>query len=391
MQVTSIIVAVLAAHLLCFGALAFLIGRRLPQVQGTREFGWCSTMLSASFVMQLVGKRPDWTPMGITNHTLSVLAPILLWVGMRKLLDEPAPSRRTIAGITVGYTLAQLVAHMVFGPEARFVLLSLAATTVFSVITVTVWRSSRRFPVGDLRHPLRVMAVICTGFAVQHALKAFLVLRDGLPALEGDQPSQVVFYVYLSVVAVVLAPLVTWMVFIRVTVELEEAVERDPLTGVFNRRGMMRRLSEHLSVRTGAGASLLLVDIDRFKSVNDTHGHTAGDDVLKGIAAALRAHAREGDFVARTGGEEFIVGCLDPGTGAVALAERLRAAVAAEQILLPNGNLSCTVSIGVSSVFHAMDGFDQAFHEADQAMYAAKSAGRNRVVTAPAVGVSDAA
>lgn len=389
MQVTSVIVAVLAAHLLCFGGLAFLMGRKLPQVRGTREIGWCTTMLSASFVLQLVGERPDWSVLGVVNHTMSTLAPVLLWVGVRLMLAERAPSWWMLAQGAVAYTGAQIAAHVLFGPAARFVLLSACASAILAVFTVTIWRSSCRYPYGHLRMPLRVMAVICAGFGVQHVLKMTLVLRDGLPALDGSRPAQMVFYGYLSVMAVVLAPLLTWMVFIRLTRELEVAVVHDPLTGVLNRRGMMRRLSEHLAQRSAPGVALLLVDIDHFKAVNDAHGHAAGDEVLCRVAQALRAHVREGDFVARTGGEEFIVGCLDPEADAApALAERLRAAVAAIRMPLHDDapgteTVSCTVSIGVSPVFRHEDGFDMAFHDADQAMYAAKGGGRDRVVVAP--------
>ena len=388
MQATNVIVAIIAAHLLCFGVLAFLMGSRLPQVHGTKDLGYCNVLLSASFVMQLLGHRPDWSVMGVANHTMSVLAPVLLYTGLRRFLGEPAPGWPVLWTGVAGYTAAQVILHPLAGPEARYVLLAACAVVVFSTLAVTMWRAGSRHAADRLKVPLRVLAATCAGVGLLHALKAGHIIRDGITALDPARWYQLVFYGYVSVMAVVLAPLITWMVFIRLTRELEAAVVHDPLTGVLNRRGMTRRLSEHLAGCSSRGAVLLLLDLDHFKAINDTHGHRAGDDALCGVADALRAHVRAGDLVARTGGEEFVVGCLDADADeAASLAERLRAVVEAVEIVRGDaatgvGHIVCTVSVGVSRSFLCMEGFDSAFQDADAAMYAAKQAGRNRVTTA---------
>jgi two-component system cell cycle response regulator len=161
---------------------------------------------------------------------------------------------------------------------------------------------------------------------------------------------------------------------------LEMAVT-DPLTGLRNRRYVRRHLE---GVLRSGGAAVLLLDVDRFKSVNDTHGHAAGDVVLREIAERLRTHLRSADVVARYGGEEFMVVVA----GAAAeegrlVAERLRAAVAQDPIAAAGRLLDVTLSIGVAGG-PAGTAADALVAAADAALYRAKNAGRNRVeVAAP--------
>ncbi|MBY9067119.1 PleD family two-component system response regulator [Hyphomonas sp. WL0036] len=158
----------------------------------------------------------------------------------------------------------------------------------------------------------------------------------------------------------------------------------DQLTGLHNRRYMNGQLEQLMqrSVRGGKPLSLMMTDIDHFKSVNDTHGHQAGDDVLREIAKRLRANVRPTDIVCRTGGEEFVVVMPDtPGDLACAAAERIRKSVAAEEFPVLGGsrNLRITVSAGVSTLQGATDTIDELLHRADTALYQAKTGGRNRV------------
>jgi two-component system cell cycle response regulator len=158
----------------------------------------------------------------------------------------------------------------------------------------------------------------------------------------------------------------------------------DTLTGIMNRRAFIDAMSRERSrgERHGIPTSLLLLDVDHFKKVNDTKGHAAGDAVLKGVAAVLTRIARKSDIVARWGGEEFVVALTQTGeTGARIAAERVRRAIAEEKMPLPEGGtLQVTASIGVASA-SADWALDDLVARADVAMYAAKSRGRNRVET----------
>ena len=158
----------------------------------------------------------------------------------------------------------------------------------------------------------------------------------------------------------------------------------DELTGVATRRRFLERLREEVAAARVRGADLALVvlDVDHFKAINDTHGHPAGDQVLRTIADTCRAATRSRDLVGRLGGEEFAL--LMPGAtaaGAAAVCERLRREVAASRIKAgPVANLRATVSLGLASLRGQDD--DRLLADADRALYEAKRSGRNRLAVA---------
>ncbi|MGH7113635.1 MAG: diguanylate cyclase, partial [Stellaceae bacterium] len=159
----------------------------------------------------------------------------------------------------------------------------------------------------------------------------------------------------------------------------------DELTGLYNRRYLFAHLDELIGRvnHEGAGAALLLVDIDHFKQVNDTHGHAAGDDVLRELAARALSTVRSVDLVARLGGEEFAV--VMPETGAAiaaVVAERLRLAVAGDPFIGRAGarSMRITISIGATVATTGREDRDRLLKRADEALYEAKAAGRNRVI-----------
>jgi two-component system cell cycle response regulator len=165
---------------------------------------------------------------------------------------------------------------------------------------------------------------------------------------------------------------------------LATAALTDPLTGLPNRRSAMDQLEQAWSAasRSGLPLSVMVIDIDHFKQVNDSHGHATGDLVLREAAATLRAAARREDSVCRIGGEEFLVIC--PNTdlkSAMLSAERLRASLGAKQMTIGQTEKTLTVSIGVATRDSVASDMDVLVSLADQALYAAKEAGRNRTYT----------
>ena len=169
-------------------------------------------------------------------------------------------------------------------------------------------------------------------------------------------------------------------------VELQEAMAHqsthDPLTGALNRRGILHAVEAELARvrRSPASLSVGMCDIDYFKQVNDTHGHLAGDDVLRGVVRCIQSGLREYDLIGRYGGEEFLV--LAPGsTGRTeeGLYHRLCAAVAERPMATRERGIAVTVSIGVAAA-SAGGTVDAVLAAADAALYRAKDEGRNRVV-----------
>jgi two-component system cell cycle response regulator len=163
-----------------------------------------------------------------------------------------------------------------------------------------------------------------------------------------------------------------------------EAAVRDGLTRTFNKRHFLERLSTEVAYaeRHGNALSLLMVDVDHFKKVNDHHGHPAGDYVLTALAQVLTAAIRTEDVLARFGGEEFSILCRGTALGqASILGQRLRVAVEAYAFEYRKERIPVTISIGVASCTIKGQGPQQLLLNADAALYDAKRSGRNRVVT----------
>jgi len=260
---------------------------------------------------------------------------------------------------------------------------------------------------GDVRRAvLRLLGAVTTGVLVYGYVTLSLAgqqLADAGPQPQAVRVLQDTTWVFFWVFAliVVFIALFGYQLFHQwqrsadaLVAELNDANARlaalartDGLTGLLNRRSMDERLRDEVQrmARSGAGATLVMLDIDHFKQVNDRHGHPAGDAVIRALAQAIRAEAREVDVVGRWGGEEFLL--LLPETdaaGAHAVAERLRLRVAALATVHEGQALPCTVSLGVAAYEPgvpdtALTGW---LSRADQALYEAKRRGRNQTVLA---------
>ena len=180
---------------------------------------------------------------------------------------------------------------------------------------------------------------------------------------------------------------------------LESQLVTDELTQILNRRGLMQRLetlasevkwqTKHPDKRRKVVVrclSVLFIDIDHFKNINNTYGHEAGDVVLKTVAGDIHDHVRALDIVGRYGGEEMVVGLVGADVhDATRVAELLRERIANLSIKLPNGqSVQVSVSIGVAEV-HDPHNLTACLKSADEALYEAKATGRNKVVVAHAV------
>jgi diguanylate cyclase (GGDEF)-like protein len=169
----------------------------------------------------------------------------------------------------------------------------------------------------------------------------------------------------------------------QLNAKLERLAMQDDLTGLLNRRAFFIQGEKEISrvERQHTPFSLLMLDVDVFKSVNDRYGHAAGDRVLKHVSQKIVENVREMDMVARMGGEEFSV--LLPNTeaeDAVRLAERVRLAIERESCQLEEHIIDVTVSVGVASYSQEFSSLEAILRQADDSMYRAKNRGRNQVV-----------
>lgn len=183
---------------------------------------------------------------------------------------------------------------------------------------------------------------------------------------------------------------VTWSV-INITekklleLQLKEAAQTDPLTGLFNRRFLTTSFHKEFAnfKRYNTPLCCILLDIDHFKSINDSYGHDIGDLVLKNLAETISSLLREGDIFARYGGEEFMV--LLPNTelnSAFHIAQRLRERIAETKIRLDEEDITYTISLGVTKTEDRDVSIEEIIKRSDQALYKSKSDGRNRVTIA---------
>jgi diguanylate cyclase (GGDEF)-like protein len=382
------VIAILSAHLVCSGGLLRLLGARLSHVHGLRT--WANGLMlyggSIGFGLAVgLGGASPWAPVA---NLLTLSSLLVLGHGLRRFM-VPEQGQRTLPLwiAALAYATAQAVAHLRWGAAARIVVHNAAMGAAFLWLGGMALALGRRQPVGD---PFRTAlgALAGTGLCVGlfSLVRAGSVYAGGLQVAYHGWMAQAYFGVG-SVVGLLVALILLWLVFLRLNEQLSTLATRDALTRVLNRNGLDEALTRHFATRPAMPLTLLVVDIDHFKSINDRHGHGFGDAVLREVAAALARHLRGNDFVARLGGEEFLVGCaLAEPAAARDLGERLRAGIEALEWPVGGGAppLRCTASVGISAPIAQRADYEAALRAADRALYAAKDGGRNRVEVAPA-------
>lgn len=304
-------------------------------------------------------------------------------LGVIVLAQNPALLMQTMPGATVS-TLSARDQDLRYKRQ-QFEALDLRSTTAHGLPLLPSWRYlGRPHAVGS--HPTS-----------DGALRVY-VLRDIGALLTRNERDQLEWFGLVSTMVLLSAALAAGAAQYVITTQqqqtalqgLNEVLDRqantDALTGCANRRHFLHALDKEFnrSNRYGADFCVLSADIDHFKRVNDTHGHAAGDEVLKHFVATIQRNLRESDLLGRMGGEEFSI--LLPQTsaeGGTMMAERIRSAVQASPALFGSTPIAVTVSMGgVSSKLGTPDGVDGVLAHADTALYAAKQGGRNRVAWA---------
>jgi len=372
----------LSAHLLLSGVLFAHFATGMAAREGLEDWSFGSLAAGLGLLLRI----PASQALHVASDLLLIGAALLFLRGVRAFV-RPTPrraiseERRRFATVWLG--LALLNVPMAMGGMGELFL----EGTLGVLLLATGWnaRQAAGAPGGgaaaSFSTPLRGVAALFSMLGMGSLTVAFspVLAARGLPlpgAIQAVLPPLLAWLV-LSV-----AFALAWLVFSRMHGRMEGLASEDPLTEILNRRGLQQTLKRHFERRTSEPVVFLLGDLDYFKSVNDRFGHEGGDEVLRQVAAVLKTVCRRGDFVARFGGEEFLIGCVDatPELG-LRLADRIRSEVAELRIEVGNGEwVRCTISIGVSEPFRRPDLWRRALAQADRAMYEAKALGRDRSV-----------
>lgn len=364
----------LAGFMSAVMAMVLLFMRRHypPSIRGVG--GWAAAPLLWLLSTVLFGARgaiPDWLGLVLANQLL-VLGSVTYYMGTRQFMGQPATWRTwnwVMAGTTVVF------AWLTYGWPNYAVRVGF-----FTVVMGALYAAQLRFMLrhGGRNFPVRLVEVMLG----LHMLVLGVRLGSILAGHAGNdlmEPSlfQTLYIGAYALTVLMLSIGAVLMATDRLRTELEHLATYDSLTQALNRRALLQRCEDELerAQRYGNGPSIMMVDLDNFKAVNDTRGHQHGDAVLVHFAERTRQVLRRPDRLGRYGGEEFMV--LLPGAdtqAALGVAQRIHATLASGH------PLDCKVSIGLTSWTGSHETLDAMLSRADAALYRAKEEGRNRTV-----------
>lgn len=387
LDATSILIV---GFVLLFCASVGLIVVRLtnPRLLG---LGWLGTAFALGGVGALLltqGGRVSVFLFVILSDFLILLGIVLLHVSILSLRRMKRVFPRFGACLLVAHMSGYLwMTYVLPSRRGRIVLMGLLVVAQVVQTVVLLFGETKR----GVRLPAYLSGTILCVFIGINLLRSFLLIflpslmnHDRLLALQ-----KVVFLSYL-VTSMGLAFNFFWMTTLDLAEELEKMASKDPLTRIYNRRVFQEWCEQEFlrSQRNSRPFSLLMADLDHFKLINDRYGHHGGDEALCAVVELMRSSVRGVDVLGRWGGEEFVA--LLPGAdaeAAVQIAQRVRSNI--ECLTLPmnlaslsgvQDEMRMTLSVGVATYRGGSDDLDQIFRRADDALYQAKAAGRNRVL-----------
>ena len=344
---------------------------------GLRMWRWAITSQALAYlVLAVPADGRAATATGLVANLAGALSVALFFVAIRSFAGR-GHGRRRLAAMVV----AVMIAGAVTGERVAWAAIfnGFAYAGYEWLNAATLWRDRR----PETARVQRVVALFyaCMGLVLPARAIALLLVGQSRLSLDHENAWQVPIYVFGFVYLVVTNLGFVLMCKTRAEAETRLQARTDDLTGLANRRALDEEVAHAFARarRTQRPFAVVMVDIDRFKFINDTHGHGVGDTTLAAFSARLAGVLREPDRAFRYGGEEFCLLLADTDlAGAHTLAERAR-----RHILKPfDGTMrELTASLGVSA-WQPEDSADTLLHRADRALYAAKSNGRNRVETA---------
>jgi diguanylate cyclase (GGDEF)-like protein len=314
-------------------------------------------------------------PTGIANALLFIACG-MIWSAARLFHGHRVLWGSMFVGATV-WLVCCLSPEFVQSAPARIILSSLIVSAYTFLTAIELWRERRRHLLQ--RWPAIFVPILHGAvFLIPIALASILPADRGMLSLASGW---IAVFALETILYVIGTAFIVLLITKERTVRIHKAAAHtDPMTGLFNRRGFIE--AAHLlmkrQAKKGAPVSVLMFDLDHFKSINDSYGHAVGDDALRLFASTVSSTMRANDVIARFGGEEFVA--ILPGsiTDAVIAADRVRLAFEAAAIEVGERRLAATVSVGAASGA-AMSDIEQLIGNADAALYRAKLNGRNRV------------
>jgi diguanylate cyclase (GGDEF)-like protein len=360
------------------------------KVEGIRDWARANGIAVVAFLLFAArGLIPDVLSIEVANALLLGTGALML-AGFRRYLGLPVPWRTLGAGAVAAFA-GVVVFHYVHDSVA---LRLVALSAYYAAICFAIHASLPRAADGRLRYPNAFTRTAALLLGLVHAGRgAFYALDTLYPAaLLDPATASLVFFALGTLALPALSLGAVMLANARMLDETAYAADHDHLTGAPSRRAFFELADRELARarRHGTGLGLLLIDADHFKRINDTYGHSVGDEVLRDMVRRTQGVIRKVDYCARLGGEEF--GVLLPDAGfetARTVAERLRTALdRASQRTASETGPAYTVSIGLA-MLESGESFASLMNRADSALYTAKAGGRNQVAcaqtSAPAV------
>ncbi|MDF3835389.1 GGDEF domain-containing protein [Cupriavidus basilensis] len=354
------------------GAAAILHSRRRSsRPMGLGRLAVAFIALAIGAALAAFGERaalPSW----LWTHLsllLGMVAYPLLWDGMRRLSGRRRSLYWILILVPVGWFVIGIESDFPLVNAQRASVFHLTAVISLAASAVEIWLDRHR----ELLPARRPLAACLLASALIYAVRLVCIVLDIPSKLDFATAFflQIFFNFWIAL-------LVVTLVRERREAGLQLAADTDALTGIGNRRWFLGRLP----AAPLANSALAILDVDRFKQINDRFGHPVGDHVLASVARAVRDGLREGDVLARYGGEEFVLFLPNVGEqDARAVAERLRHRIEAMSVAIDGVRIGVTASIGVAWSDRKGGAWDAWIQTADSACYAAKASGRNLVKT----------
>lgn len=345
-------------------------------------WGGYMTTLAAGFTLVIVRDQgPAWIGFTLSSCAFAI-AVLLLQVGVDRFVG-----RRDLDRVSFALVGAAIVLFVVTGTgDDHAALRVLTSYVVNAAVVVRAVVRSRRHIRDEFGPRIAGSLVALAGLLVAPSLTQAARQIAVWPTPNGiheDGDHGVVLFVYLVTAAIFNFGFMLLLV-LRLVSRMRQQTLEDPLTGLPNRRSLDHELDRALDDLQHAhrSFSLVVIDVDHFKKVNDLLGHPAGDCVLEQLGQRLQAALGDTGFVARSGGEEFVV-IVDAVGGAAEIGESLRRSIAVRPFEIEGAPLHITISVGVASATPDMTDPSDVLRRADTALYTAKQRGRNRVEVEP--------